>query len=83
MPGKENCIDISKYRPISLLNIAAKLFEKLFINRIMRYLNTNDLLSKNQFGFRPQTSTVDAIMEAKDFIEESLISTYVIIYASY
>ena len=71
-PGKENCIDVSKYRPISLLNVAAKLFEKLFINRIMHYLNTNDLLSKNQFGFRPQTSTVDAIMEAKDFIEEGL-----------
>ena len=33
-PGKENSYDVSKYHPISLLNIGSKVLEKLMINRI-------------------------------------------------
>ena len=33
-PGKENSMDPSKYRPISLLNIGGKVLENLPINRI-------------------------------------------------
>lgn len=71
-PGKESSDKANKFRPISLINVAAKVLEKLFINRIMHHLYANDLLNKNQFGFRPQTSTIDAVMLAKDFIEDSL-----------
>ena len=38
-PGKENCNDTSKYRPISLLNVGGKVLEKLLISRIMYFLN--------------------------------------------
>jgi hypothetical protein len=53
-PGKEYCNDTSKYRPIILLNIGRKVLEKLLTSRIMYYLNSNDLLNPNQFGFLPQ-----------------------------
>jgi len=33
-PGKENSYEVSKYHPISLLNIGGKVLEKLMINRI-------------------------------------------------
>ena len=33
-PGKENSDDISKFRPISLLNVGGKVLEKVLINRI-------------------------------------------------
>ena len=33
-PGKENCDDASKFRPISLPNVGGKVLEKLLINRI-------------------------------------------------
>ena len=33
-PGKENDNNVSKFRPISLLNIGGKVLEKLLINRI-------------------------------------------------
>ena len=36
----------------------------------MHHINKTSKLNKNQFGFRPQTSTVDAIMTVKDFVEE-------------
>ena len=69
---KESSEDVSKFRTISLINTAAKVLEKLFINRIMHHINKTSKLNKNQFGFRPQTSTVDAIMTVKYFLEENL-----------
>ena len=53
-PGKGNCNDTSKYRPIRLLNVGGKVLEKLLISRIMYFLNSKDLLNPNQFGFLPQ-----------------------------
>jgi hypothetical protein len=37
-PGKETCDGISKYRSISLINTAAKVLEKVLINRIMYHM---------------------------------------------
>jgi len=65
-PGKEKCSDVSKSRPISLLNTGAKVLEKLLIKRIMHFLYNNDLLNQNQFGFTPQKSTTEAAVHAKD-----------------
>jgi hypothetical protein len=61
----------NSYRPISLLSVFAKVFEKLLINRIIYYLNANYLLSDKQFGFSPQKSTEDALHSLKNFIEDS------------
>ena len=71
-PGKENCNDASKYRPISLLNTGGKLLERLLIDRILYYMHSNNLFNNNQYGFTPQRGTEDAAMVAKNFIEESL-----------
>jgi hypothetical protein len=56
-PGKEISDDISKYGPISLINTATKVLEKVLINRILHHMNSNNLMSKNQYGFTPQTYT--------------------------
>lgn len=53
--------EVKSYRPISLLPLMAKIFEKLLINRINHHMYSNQLLSKNQFGFTPNTSTEDAL----------------------
>jgi hypothetical protein len=45
-PGKETSDDISKYRPISLINAAAKVLEKVLFNRIMHHIYSNNLMSK-------------------------------------
>jgi len=71
-PGRETSDDISKYHPISLINTAAKVLEKVLIHRIMHHTHSNNLMSKNQYGFTPQTSTVDAVMAMKDFVQDSL-----------
>jgi len=33
-PGKENSDDVSKFRPISLINVGGKILKKVLINRI-------------------------------------------------
>jgi len=68
-PEKENSYEVSKYRPISLLNIGGKVLEKLMINRINHHIFTTEYINKNQYGFRPQTSTIDAVMALKDYTE--------------
>jgi len=39
---------------------------------ILFNIHSNDLFNENQYGFIPQKGTVDAAMEVKTFIEESL-----------
>jgi len=46
--------------------------EKLLINRINHHMYSRGHMSDNQFGFRPQKSTVDAAMAIKNFVQESL-----------
>ena len=41
---------VSNYRPISLLPICGKIFEKIMFDSIYGFFHSNNLLSKNQFG---------------------------------
>jgi hypothetical protein len=50
--------DINNYRPISLLCSFSKILEKIVAGRLLSYLNSNNLISPNQFGFRAKHSTV-------------------------
>ena len=40
-------VDPANYRPILVLSVIAKLFEKAIFNQVYTYLNDNKLLSKN------------------------------------
>jgi len=64
-PDTQNSQHVTKYRPISLLNIGAKILKKALINRINHHIHSTEFLKKNQYGFIPQTSTIDAIMAVK------------------
>lgn len=81
-PGKLQSTEINKFRPISLLYTEAKVLEKLLINRIMHFVYSRDLLHKNQYGFTPQTSTTDALMAVKEFVESSLTAKMCVIMVS-
>ena len=53
---------ITNYRPISLLPICGKLFEKIIFNNLYSYLQANNLITKNQSGFRPGDSTTNQLL---------------------
>ena len=51
----------SNYRPISLLTTFSKVLEKALFNRLIEHIEKNNILSKQQFGFRKRYATEDAI----------------------
>ena len=56
------------YRPVSLLSVLSKVFEKLVNNRIVDHLETCDLFSDFQYGFRSSRSTADILTVVSDRI---------------
>ena len=53
---------LNNYRPISLLPAFSKIFEKVVFNRMMNYLNDQNILYKHQYGFRSKHSTIHPIL---------------------
>lgn len=70
-PGKSPQ-DASSYRPISLLPIMSKLFEKLLLKRLKPILDSKNLIPDHQFGFREQHSTIDQVHRITNTIEKTL-----------
>src|SRR5262249_4538162 len=58
---------VTSYRPISLLNAIAKLFEKLLLKRLKPLINIPDF----QFGFRNKHSTIDQVHRVVTEIEKA------------
>jgi hypothetical protein len=65
-------MDISNYRPISLLPSFSKIFEKIIFRRLIQHLDYNKILANEQFGFRSKTSTVLASFHLISKILEAL-----------
>ena len=53
---------IKNYRPVSLLPICSKIFEKVIFNSLFKYLDDNNLLNSNQSGFWPGDSCVHQLL---------------------
>jgi hypothetical protein len=53
-PGK-NLSEVESYRPISLLPIISKLFEKLILKRLKPIIAETHLVPTHQFGFRKKS----------------------------
>ena len=56
----------SNYRPISVLPVISKLFDKLVFDQLYQYMTKNDLFSHNQSGFRRLHSTLTCLLKNTD-----------------
>ncbi|XP_065654496.1 uncharacterized protein LOC136081133 [Hydra vulgaris] len=63
-----DCSSVCNYRPISLLSVFLKIYEKIIFNRVYDYMTLNTLLYKNQFRFQIYCSTEHTIIELSNKI---------------
>ncbi len=70
-PGKPP-EDPTSYRPISLLSVIAKLFEKLFITRLRKITDDLGVIPDHQFGFRGKQATTEQIHRVTSTIRNAL-----------
>ena len=66
-PNKESSLPTS-YRPISLLPVLGKLFEKVMTARITIFMVENNLMNKYQCGFRKRKSTIHQLIRLTEHI---------------
>jgi len=65
-------LNVTNYRPISLLSNFAKILEKIVYVKLSKFLESNNLLSSKQFGFRPSHSTSHPSVLLLNFLTEAL-----------
>ena len=52
----------TNYRPISLLCICSKIFEKLIYDDMFNFFISNNLITQHQSGFMPGDSTINQLL---------------------
>ena len=62
----------NNYRPISLISVFAKILERLMYNRLIKFINKNQIFNKHQFGFRNKHSTFMALI----ILIENLVNAF-------
>jgi len=63
---------VENYRPVSVLSVFSKVYERVMYNRLLPYLEINKILYKHQYGFRPGFSTDQALVHVVDNILQAL-----------
>ena len=64
--------DITNYRPVSVLPIFSKVFERVIYNRLLDYFLRNNLFYINQHGFIPKRLTITSIFQSVNFVLDQL-----------
>jgi hypothetical protein len=70
-PGKPPN-DLTSYRPVSLLPIVCKVFEKLLFRRLLQMVENSRLTPNHQFGFRKGHSAIEQTHQIVQRINEAL-----------
>jgi hypothetical protein len=66
--GKGDKADRTNYRPIAIISVLSKLFEKILVPQLVDHLEVNHLLSDNQYGFRKNRSTQFATLHVAELV---------------
>lgn len=70
-PGKKP-EEVNSYRPISLLPILSKVFEKIYVKKLKEVIDTKKLIPEHQFGFRNRHGTIEQVHRLVNKINKDL-----------
>ena len=68
----DNKLLVNNYRPIPILPTFLKIFERLKYNRLLEYINKNNILFQNQYDFREKHSTFMTLLKLIDDISNEV-----------
>ena len=68
----EDETDPTNYRPIFLLSVFNRIFEKLVYKRLIEFIEKEDLLYHGQYGFRSRHATEHAIQDILNTIQSNM-----------
>ena len=71
IPKKGNLKLVNNYHPISLLPTPGKVMEKLVHKQLIDYIEDNNLLSDHQYGFRRNRSTLQAVTQVVNHVNNN------------
>lgn len=72
LPKPDKPLDsVKAYRPITLLPVLGKVFEKVIATRLSDHLENNGLLSEAQYGFRKHRGTEDALLKVQEVVNST------------
>ena len=74
IPKAGDKCNLSNYRPISVLPVFSKVFEKVEYTQLYDYLENNSILHKQQYGFRAKKSTTQAIFHFFQYLYKHIDS---------
>ena len=66
---------VTNYRPISLLSVYSKIFEKLVHKQLYNFMTVNSVIFESQFGFQKGRSTVHSLIEIVENIRNCMDSS--------
>ena len=72
IPKTNNPFRLKDYRPISLLPILAKIFEKIIADQMKKYLLGHKVLNKYQSGYKPNHSCTSALLHISDYMYQGM-----------
>ena len=68
--------NLKNYRPVSLLPICGKTFERLVFNEMFSFFLANNFLVSNQSGFKPGNSCINQLLSITHEIYSSFDDGY-------
>ena len=68
IPKGGNKCNLSNYKPIPVLPVFSKVFEKVAYAQLCDYLENNSILHKQEYGFRAKKSTTQAILHFLQYL---------------
>jgi hypothetical protein len=75
--------DPLNYRPVSLTSVCCKSMERVLASYLTEYLESNDILSPHQFGFRRHRSTEDQLLltyaDVAEWVDEGMVVDVVLL----